>query len=219
MQALHALSSLAKSGLEILERENFINLALKSISLHKSSCDFASAAWHTLGTIANAGYNFSSSKSILLGEIFNSMKIFDNNDSLQITAAYALAHMVFNNNQEDYPIIHEMNGMECLLNAMKKFPQNQSLQASVLFAIGAIVPKCEGYQSAILNNDGVSIIIESMRRSYDLNSSSLDGRSPEPVLYSNGTAKLNCSKPLLLYLFGSVCLMNLADNGLEIELT
>ena len=38
-----------------------------------------------------------------------------------------------------------------------------------------------------------------------------DGDSPEPVLYSRVNTRVQCSKPLLLQLFGSVALLNLSE--------
>jgi hypothetical protein len=38
-----------------------------------------------------------------------------------------------------------------------------------------------------------------------------DRHSPEPVLYNRGNTRVQCSKPLLLQLFGSVSLLNLSE--------
>ena len=37
-------------------------------------------------------------------------------------------------------------------------------------------------------------------------------QNPEPVLYRRGNLKIQCSKPLLLQLFGSVALLNISES-------
>ena len=55
------------------------------------------------------------------------------------------------------------------------------------------------------------IILDAMKRVFPAQVD-LEKRT-EPVLYSRGNTKVECSKPFLLQLFGSVALLNLSDNG------
>jgi hypothetical protein len=99
VQAFHAISGLGKVGKQILEREKFIELSLKSIEKHRQSAELVSAAWHSLGALANSGLNFGTYKNNLLFLIFESMKTFFTKTSFQITACFALAHIFFNNSK------------------------------------------------------------------------------------------------------------------------
>jgi hypothetical protein len=96
IQAFHALASLGKSGKDILDREEFIAIAMRSVELHMKELDVVSAAWHALGSLANAGINIASHKTVLISFIFDTMRLFNTNPTFQITACFALAHVFFN---------------------------------------------------------------------------------------------------------------------------
>lgn len=96
IQAFHALAGLAKHGKIILKRIKFINLAVKILEFHRESVDIVSAGWHCLGSMANNGVDFLSSKNKLLTLILESMRKFKRNHGFQITACFALAHLFFN---------------------------------------------------------------------------------------------------------------------------
>ncbi|KAJ3322630.1 hypothetical protein HDV06_002844 [Boothiomyces sp. JEL0866] len=114
IQAFHAFSSLGKSCLHILEREDFLGLSMKSLTIHQQNVDLASGL----------------------------------------------------------------------------------------------------HRQTVYDNSGIMTIINSMRRGYSKgeNEEEFDDRqTPEPVLYSRANSKIQCSKPLLLQLFGSVALLNLSE--------
>ncbi|KAJ3276087.1 hypothetical protein HDV01_006257 [Terramyces sp. JEL0728] len=215
IQAFHAFSSLGKTCLHILDREDFLGLSIKSLTNHHQNVDLASACWHALGSLANSGMNITSYKNELLSLIFSVMKKFSDHPSFQITACFALAHMFFaNREQVDEGIVSKQNGVELILNLMKKFPEQESLQTTALFAIGSIVMKSSVHRQTVFSNDGLQLIINAMRRAYSKgeNSEEIEDRqTPEPVLYSRANSKIQCSKPLLLQLFGSVALLNLSE--------
>jgi hypothetical protein len=125
--------------------------------------------------------------------------------------------MFFNNRvpHVDAELFKKYGGVELILSIMKHYPDQESLQTTALFALGSIVMKTELHRETVYENNGIRLILEAMKRQYPSPKDKLnENGSPEPILYSRGTAKIQCSKPLLLQLFGSVCLLNLSDTGI-----
>ncbi|KAI8900240.1 armadillo-type protein [Globomyces pollinis-pini] len=212
IQGFHAFASLGKECVPALEREDFLKLAIKSMELHADNVDLVSAAWHALGSLSNNGLSITVNKDRLLELIFTSMKVYQNNPTFQITACFALAHMFFNNRDGDEEVsVEKYQGIEFILNTMNKFKTQQSLQTTSLFALGSIVMKSDVHRKSIIKYNGIDTILHSMMRKYTTDVSADEKSTPEPVLYSRGNSKIQCSKPLLLQLFASVCLLNLSE--------
>ncbi|KAJ2993050.1 hypothetical protein HDV02_002696 [Globomyces sp. JEL0801] len=214
IQGFHAFASLGKECVPALEREDFLKLAIKSMELHADNVDLVSAAWHALGSLSNNGLSITVNKDRLLELIFTSMKVYQNNPTFQITACFALAHMFFNNRDGDEEVsVEKYQGIEFILNTMNKFKTQQSLQTTSLFALGSIVMKSDVHRKSIIKYNGIDTILHSMMRKYTTDVSGMFTKSinlladekstPEPVLYSRGNSKIQCSKPLLLQLFAS----------------
>jgi hypothetical protein len=158
------------------------------------------------------------------------MNLFSSNAMFQITACFALAHLFFNFNVKD-DIVIKSKGIRTILGVMNTFSRNESLQTTAIFALGSIVMKNDLHRKETLEANGVNLIIKAMRAKFetapkeketnktdskqDLQSHSQTSDhpvNPEPVLYRRGNLKIQCSKPLLLQLFGSVALLNLSEN-------
>lgn len=232
IQAFHALASLGKFGKEILDREHFMHAATKCLLAHSGNLDLISAAYHSIGSLANAGISIGSYKFELISGIFDSMKRFKDNCVFQVTACFALAHIFFNHRdpEQDDLAVAKKEGIQCILGIMKTFSDQESLQTTALFALGSIVMKSELHRNTVLESDGISIILNSMSRKYtstpaldndglliaeaafeDELEAEIAPQAAEPVLFSRTNARVKCSKPLLLQLFGSVSLLNLAE--------
>jgi hypothetical protein len=231
VQAFHAMASLGKAGKDIMDRENFMGVLLRSMEIHQADVDLVSAAWHALGSLANSGVTLVHYKVQIIGMIFTSMKRFQTNHTFQITACFALAHVFFNHREAfiDDHAVSSNNGIECLLDTMKRFPNQESLQTTALFALGSIVMKSALHRDTVVNNAGIEQILQAMSTDYkrgaaegahisaggavDIEAHADPVNLPEPVLYSTGNTRVQCSKPLLLQLFGSVALLNLAEGS------
>jgi hypothetical protein len=214
IQAFHAISGIGKPSRTVLEREDFIELAVKTFQKHKESVELVSAGWHALGSLANSsGLSLMNKKDTLLNLLFASMRRFGDNPTFQITACFALSHMFFNNREEhvDESLITKYKGVPLILQFMEKYADQESLQTTALFALGSIVMKSQHHRETVYESRGIESIIRAMKRQYSKEKSKIQTGAPEPVLYSRGTSKIQCSKPLLLQLFGSVCLLNLSE--------
>ena len=224
VQAFHALSGLGKLVVLILERENFVELALKSLQRHKNIPELVSAGWHTLGSLANSGFNLGQERDLILPMILDTIKQYSDNSSFLITACFGLAHIFFNNREQhiDDEVVKKYHGVELLLDVMRNHPSNQSLQTTAIFALGSMVSKSATNRKTVLKNNGVQLIIRRMKQSAKVSKSAplriselaLAVRTPEPVLYSPQTENVKCPKPVLLQLFGSVALLNLSETSI-----
>jgi hypothetical protein len=214
IQAFHAISGIGKPSRLVLEREEFLDLAIKTFQTNKESVELISAGWHALGSLANSsGLSLMNKKDILLNLLFASMRRFEDNPTFQITACFALSHMFFNNREEhvDENLITKYKGVSLILRFMEKYSDQESLQTTALFALGSIVMKSNQHRETLYECKGIESIIRAMKRQYSKDKNKIQTGAPEPVLYSRGTSKIQCSKPLLLQLFGSVCLLNLSE--------
>ena len=228
IQAFHAISSLGKIAKDIIDGENFMNTAMKCITLLFDQLDLVSAGWHSIGTLANSGISIVQHRTKIISMIFQSMKKFSLHHTFQITACFALAHVFFNNREAviDENVVSDNQGIQNILETMTKFPNHESLQTTALFALGAIVMKSQTHRETLMNHHGIQTIMDAMARKYPKQKDD-DGNlfnvgepgapeeeeSPEPVLYSRVNTRVQCSKPLLLQLFGSVALLNLSETG------
>ncbi|KAL2918809.1 hypothetical protein HK105_201643 [Polyrhizophydium stewartii] len=184
VQGFHALASLGRHGKEILERENFADLVIRSVTRHKDEVD-------------------------LVSDI-------------------------------DEQAIQQYQGPKCILEVMKKYPTHESLQTTALFALGSVVMKSEQHRESVLEIGGINVILGALRRGLDppampgdqhdnfslhcKNETKTGSEShtftddsssgaPEPVIFSRSDfSRVQCSKSLLLQLFGSVALLNLAES-------
>ena len=100
VQAFHAISGLGKLVSLVLERENFVDLAVQCLTRHKNVAELVSAGWHTLGTLANGGLDLGQNKNSLLPCILESMRQYYSNASFLITSCFAIAHIFFNNSKK-----------------------------------------------------------------------------------------------------------------------
>ena len=134
---------MGKVDIQILDREQFISFLVESLQRRFNDVEFLSAVWHSLGSLANAGIKLHNHKLEILKGIFSSMKRFHKNQSFQITACFALAHVFFNHRDAtvDDSAVPDFKGIECILDTMKRFSDHESLQTTALFALGSIVMK------------------------------------------------------------------------------
>ena len=233
IQAFHAISGLGKLGGNVLAVENYVQLALDCLRKHKNVPELISAGWHALGSIANSGFIFGSIKQLLLPLLMKSMTQYRNNPNFLITACFGLSHIFFNNSliiliigetHVDDKLIAQFRVVELVLEILKDNEYNQSLHTTAIFALGSMVAKSEANRNIAYKNGGIHLIIKIMRMSssrpkhgsLQISDLAFAVREPETEMYAPRTGKIQAAKPVLLQLFGSVALLNLSENGINV---
>ena len=228
IQAFHALAGLGKAGKEIMDRENVMIVSLKCAEMNLQDPELLSAAWHAIGALANSGVLVTKFQA-LVKLIFHSMKVNKLNHQFHVTACYAIAHLFFNSKtsvDSNENLIAEIKGIELILDSMRTFPGIEPVQTTSLFALGSIVMR-NGIkiltlalnQDILFRNGGIELILSTMRNDYlgnDLKASSNGFGIASPSIYAiSSKLKALATKPLLLQLFGSVCLLNLSESSIH----
>lgn len=95
IQAFHSFASLGKNCKDVLDKEEFTKMLLKTFENHGSHAELMSAACSALGSLAFAGVIFNAYKDSIITMVFKCMKEFKSNQGFQITACFALAHLSF----------------------------------------------------------------------------------------------------------------------------
>ncbi|KAI8927044.1 armadillo-type protein [Entophlyctis helioformis] len=237
--AWHALGSVAHSGINIKDsKEALASMIFDSMQRFESNPTFQITACFAIAHISfnHEGEECTPSGLAGIPVILRIMRKYPLQESLQTTAMFALGTIVMKN--ERYrEFMLESGGIAAVLEAMRrdhsKYETKYEELAIRMASLSLGSPAGGGHSSGgsagpllSLDRGGIAPAVEGDSTA----GSSLDSlfesdpeieaqfefdfqHSSETVLYSRDNTRVQCSKPLLLQLFGSVTLLNLSESA------
>ncbi|KAI8916151.1 hypothetical protein EDD86DRAFT_244094 [Gorgonomyces haynaldii] len=190
-------------------RNGGCTMIIKAMRRHGDQIDFQIQAFHALASLGKHA------KEILDRESFVSIVVkcvTQHEDEVDLVSAawHALGRVSI--------VQHKAHLIGMLFASMRRFNKNHKFQITACFALAHVFFNHPSHRESVLKYDGIPLIISAMGRTYEpkdeeqrLDVDVEEGHTPEPILYSRGNNRVQCSKPLLLQLFGSVSLLNLSE--------
>ncbi|KAI8613019.1 armadillo-type protein [Chytriomyces sp. MP71] len=215
VQGLNAMAALAKNAKRLLaagDVAEFTECVVAALEAWRESVQVCSAACNCIGMFSFVGLSVGSSVE---RAIWLAMRRFHASVKFQITACFALGHLVICLNKQtsmDRVLIDQ------LLKVIVTCPHNRNVLTTAIFALGSYALQSEENRFSIVEKGGVELIIKAMLETqFDEEANCLEvcmkhmsiheGSHDSPQTNSTVASKLH-----LLKLFGSMCLMNISEN-------